>query len=146
MDFHHLLTQEFVGTTVPALFLEASSRYSDRVAVRWRDGSGEQSLAWRQVQERIFNLSIQLKKLGVVAGDRVAVMAANSPHWVWLDMAVSCLGAHTVPIYPTTAVAKLPKLFKAVDCKAIALGDLSVRRDGDHEVAARRQVAGDKPL
>jgi len=42
-----------------------------------------------------------LKDLGCKAGDKVIILAENGPWWVIADFAALCLGAVTVPIYPT---------------------------------------------
>ncbi len=38
---------------------------------------------------------------GIRPGDRVALMAENSPQWAAIDFAALCVGAALVPIYPT---------------------------------------------
>ena len=54
-----------------------------------------------EMVERVRALAKALTQRGVGEGDRVALMAENGTHWPLVDFAVLCLGAVTVPIYPT---------------------------------------------
>lgn len=61
----------------------------------------------REVIEKVNQLSISLLALGVSKGDdsvegkdKVAIISANRPEWLLLDMALQQIGAISVPIYP----------------------------------------------
>lgn len=43
-----------------------------------------------------------LRQSGFERGDKVAILAWNSPEWVWCDLAIQTLGGVTVPIYPNS--------------------------------------------
>lgn len=55
----------------------------------------------RDIHARVRDLARGLMAHGVRPGDRVALMAANSPEWAEADFAILAAGAVTVPIYPT---------------------------------------------
>ena len=62
--------------------------------------------AWKKYNSRDFVkmtdvISQGLMGLGVVKGDRVAVISNNCPQWNMVDFAVQQIGAILVPIYPT---------------------------------------------
>jgi long-chain acyl-CoA synthetase len=57
---------------------------------------GVETLDLREVHERAGRLAGALRGMGVARGDRVGVLAANSPEWVLLDLAALRLGAITV--------------------------------------------------
>ena len=62
--------------------------------------------AWKKYISRDFVkmtdvISQGLMGLGVVKGDRVAVISNNCPQWNMVDFAVQQIGAILVPIYPT---------------------------------------------
>jgi long-chain acyl-CoA synthetase len=65
---------------------------------RWHDVMGA------QLDERVRNLTLALHRLGVRAGDRLALLAESSPEWSITDYAILANGAINVPIYPTQAV------------------------------------------
>ncbi|MFA6026048.1 MAG: long-chain fatty acid--CoA ligase, partial [Ignavibacteriaceae bacterium] len=54
-----------------------------------------------QLKEETENLAYGLQSLGVKAGDKVSIVAENRPEWVYADMAILCLGAVDVPLYPS---------------------------------------------
>jgi long-chain acyl-CoA synthetase len=68
--------------------------------------AGKQNGEWRKysLEEYVSitnNISFALMKLGVEAGDKVAIIATNRPEWNMLDMAIMQIGAISVPVYPT---------------------------------------------
>ncbi len=69
---------------------------------------GEQliELSSKEVFERIRDLSLGFRALGVSRGDRVAIVAESRPEWLLCDLAVLTAGAVTVPIYPTLSGAQ----------------------------------------
>jgi len=50
---------------------------------------------------RVRHLALGLRDLGCKRGDKIVILAENSPQWTIADFAGICLGAVTVPIYPT---------------------------------------------
>ena len=60
-------------------------------------GAG-QRLSYAQTRERARRLAKGLRRLGVVAGDRVALIMTNRPEWLLINFAVTMLGATLVPI------------------------------------------------
>lgn len=60
-------------------------------------------VTWEQAAHIVAEVMIYLREQGVKKGDRVAILAWNSPEWIWIDMAIQSLGATTVPIYPNSA-------------------------------------------
>jgi acyl-CoA synthetase (AMP-forming)/AMP-acid ligase II len=58
------------------------------------------SYSYREAADRMWRLARALRELGVGPGDRVAILAANSPDYLLLFAAISALGAATVPMSP----------------------------------------------
>ena len=63
-------------------------------------------LSSQDVFERIRDLSLGLRTLGVASGDRVAIIAESRPEWLLCDLAILAAGAVTVPIYPTLSASQ----------------------------------------
>jgi long-chain acyl-CoA synthetase len=89
--------------TVPGLFLASVRRHGPRVAMRhkflglWRD------ISWDQYYERVRQLAMALRALGLQKGDKVAIIGDNCPEWVAIDMGVQCAAGVTVGVYSTNA-------------------------------------------
>ncbi len=58
------------------------------------------TLTWADSGHLVAEIMAYLTANGFQKGDRVAILAWNSPEWVWTDLAVQTLGGITVPIYP----------------------------------------------
>ena len=58
-------------------------------------------LSWSDLAERIQELSLGLLELGIVPGDRVAILSENRPEWAIADYACLAACCTDVPIYPT---------------------------------------------
>ena len=80
--------------TLPALLDELAERQPDHELIV---GRGER-LSYAETRERARRLAKGLRRLGVVAGDRVALVMSNRPDWLLIDFAVTMLGATLVPI------------------------------------------------
>jgi long-chain acyl-CoA synthetase len=88
--------------TLTELYFGAMDRFASRPVVMRakRDGRWIE-LSYRDLAERVQDLSLGLHELGIAAGDRVAILSENRPEWAMADYA--CLAARCVdvPIYPT---------------------------------------------
>jgi long-chain acyl-CoA synthetase len=86
------------------MFLQATDRGIERALPSMmqskRDGVW-QSLSAAEVRRRVTRLSAELLRLGLTAGDRVAILSENSPEWAIADYACMAAGLVVVPIYPT---------------------------------------------
>jgi long-chain acyl-CoA synthetase len=69
----------------------------------------EDGIDWLSTQElfeRIRDVSLGLRAMGLVPGDRVVLMSETRPEWVIVDFAILCAGGITVPIYPTLSATQ----------------------------------------
>jgi len=72
------------------------------------------------------NLSYALIELGIEKGDKVAMILTNRPEWNMLDMAISQVGAITVPVYPTISEEDYRYILSDCDAKMIIIDGASV--------------------
>jgi long-chain acyl-CoA synthetase len=64
-----------------------------------------------------------LRANGVVQGDRVVLVAANSTQWIATDLAVLAEGATLVPLYARQAPAELAGIVKDADARLIVIDE-----------------------
>ena len=89
------------------MFLAQVERYGDRPLYRFvKDGHWE-SYTWQDSLHRVRQIALGLVSLGVKKGDRVAILSANRVEWSLIDWANICIGALTVPIYPSNTSAQV---------------------------------------
>ena len=93
--------------TIPRRLLNTIERFNSPRMLQYRAASGWQPIAAGEFLRRIAGLSRALSELGVKAGDRVGIFAANRPEWHVADFAVLGLGAADVPIYFREATERM---------------------------------------
>ncbi|MBA3445305.1 MAG: long-chain fatty acid--CoA ligase [Gemmatimonadales bacterium] len=88
--------------TLNELLFGALDRFGSRpVAMRAKQAGSWIELSYRDVAERIQDLSLGLLAIGVSPGDRVAILSENRPEWAIADYACLTACCTDVPIYPT---------------------------------------------
>jgi long-chain acyl-CoA synthetase len=80
----------------------------DRVAVCRKDSAGEwQDVTAAEFRNQVLAMAKGLLAEGVRFGDRVAIMSRTRYEWTLLDFALWTIGAHVVPIYPTSSAEQV---------------------------------------
>lgn len=77
------------------------------------------SINWRGCGLAVASIMVFLRQNGVKKGDRVAIIAWNSPEWTWADLAIQSLGAVTVPIYPHSTAEQAAYVIKDAGAKLV---------------------------
>jgi long-chain acyl-CoA synthetase len=90
--------------TINELFNQAMRERAKLVVMRYKRDRRWHEVTGAQLDERVRNLALALHRLGVRAGDRLALLAESCPEWSMTDYAILANGAINVPIYPTQAV------------------------------------------
>jgi long-chain acyl-CoA synthetase len=90
--------------TLACILEQQALRYGGRVFLRDKSHKNWRDHSWAEVAERAGRLRAGLHQLGLTSGDRIAILADNSPGWVEVDMAALGLGAIVVPLYTTGGI------------------------------------------
>jgi len=83
--------------TLNELIDSSCDKYADRPMVGF---AFQPSFTYRDFRIRFLKIAASLRDIGVRRGDRVAILAENSPQWGMTYMGVLRLGAVAVPILP----------------------------------------------
>ena len=75
--------------TLTELFFVASG-YDKPDCLLHKVGGEYKPISTRELVDRVQRLAKALREIGVVRGDRVALMAENGPHWPTIDFAALC--------------------------------------------------------
>jgi long-chain acyl-CoA synthetase len=98
--------------TIADLPFHVMGRVPKPLAVGQCRGDRIEGFSSKELFERIRDMSLGLGALGVVPGDRVALLAESRPEWIICDLATVTGGAVTVPIYPTLSSAQVLYILK----------------------------------
>lgn len=85
-----------------------------------------QKLSTETVLQRVDALSRGLINLGVVKGDKIAIMSPNRPEWNICDFAIMQIGATQVPMYPTLAENDIKFITRDAQIKIVFVSDISL--------------------
>jgi long-chain acyl-CoA synthetase len=84
-----------------SLFYDRVDQGGDEPFLWRKEGGAWQSQSWRAVGEQVAALAHSLTDLGLVPGDRVALVSENRPEWLIADHGIMAAGCVTVPTYIT---------------------------------------------
>jgi long-chain acyl-CoA synthetase len=90
--------------TLSELFTQAAEKHDRVDALSYKRGGTWRHISSKDLLQRIKHLALGLYSIGLRKGDRLALLATNSPEWTLTDAACQFLGVLDVPIYPTLAV------------------------------------------
>lgn len=106
----------------------AADRYGAQVAMIARRPSGEQSqITYRELRDKARRAAMLLATRGIKPGDRVLLIAENSPDWVLGYFAILCAGAIAVPLDHLMSAEELAPICKIAEPSA-ALRSAAVHR------------------
>jgi len=83
-----------------------------------------QTWTYSQAGQEIRKIAAYLQAQGLGAGDHIALLSKNCPHWIMADMAISMIGAVSIPIYPTLNAESINHILLHSESKAIFVGKL----------------------
>jgi long-chain acyl-CoA synthetase len=73
--------------------------------------------------EGLLHLGIGPNDMSIEGRDKIAVLSANRPEWILLDLAVQQMGAVLVPIYPTISLNELEFVLNDAAVKLVFVND-----------------------
>jgi crotonobetaine/carnitine-CoA ligase len=79
---------------IEMLMRDRVAAHPDEVWLKWRD----ETVTWRDALAAALRAANGLLELGVRPGDRVALMMANRPEFIWTHLGLLFIGAYSVPV------------------------------------------------
>ncbi|HWU92713.1 MAG TPA: long-chain fatty acid--CoA ligase [Sphingomicrobium sp.] len=84
-----------------ALFLTRAAEKGDAPFLSAKRNGEWQAISWAEAARQVGALAASLRRIGLQAGDRVALVSENRPEWLIADLAIMAAGCITVPTYTT---------------------------------------------
>lgn len=85
------------------IFTKSAVRHNRADALNYKKDGAWHKISTAEMLARAENIALGLRSLGVGKGERVALLAANSPEWTLTDAACQISGVVDVPVYTTLA-------------------------------------------
>lgn len=127
------LLSDTAERTLRNLLWRSADMYRDRVALSMVDGP---PLTYASLFEQVQNLSQFLHDRGVIAGDRVAILAENMPNWGIAYFAVTTMGAIAVPVLPDFHSNEIHQILRHSEAKAVFISRRLFPKTEDAELPA----------
>ncbi|WP_421227731.1 AMP-binding protein [Aeromonas enteropelogenes] len=96
----------------------------DRIYLRQTINREYVDFTWGEVAEEARRMVTALRHLGLVSGDKVALLSKNCAQWFIADLAMQMGQYVSVPIYPTANVDTIEYVLRHSEAKAIFVGKL----------------------
>jgi long-chain acyl-CoA synthetase len=97
----------------------------ERIAFTQPLGDGAvRDFSWAEVDDQARRVAAHLKSKGIGPGDRVALIAKNSAHWMISDYAIWLAGAVSVPLYPTLTANTISQILAHSGARLLFVGKL----------------------
>jgi len=112
-------------------FLEhCTAQFNHEPALSLVDGV---TIHYDEFSENVTKISHFLNKLGIKAGDRVAILSENSPNWVIAFFAITSMGAVVVPILPDFLPDQVQHILRHSASKALFISERQYDKIQDDE-------------
>ena len=121
MNAENLIGFENIPQTIPHFCLESFRRNNKPDALAYKLGDTWHKLTGIEAIGRVRQIALGLSKLGVKAGDRIAIISENRPEWSLADLAILSLRAINVPIYTTQAVEQIRFILEDSGAKMLCI-------------------------
>ncbi|MCL6535813.1 MAG: long-chain fatty acid--CoA ligase [Armatimonadetes bacterium] len=109
--------------TLSKAFWRSVEQHGEKPALLVKREKQYRPITYTELGRRVYALARALHELGVRKGDRVAILAENCPEWAITDWATLCLGAITVPIYPTLTAPQVGEILRDSEPKVLVVSD-----------------------
>jgi len=106
---------------LPGLFRERVKRSPKNVAYRHFENEQWVEYSWQDMAIHVDRWQTALKREGLTAGDRVAVLLRNCPQWVMFEQAALGLGLIVVPLYTNDRPSNMGYIIQDAGIKLILL-------------------------
>jgi long-chain acyl-CoA synthetase len=105
--------------TLNKLFFDAVERHNKPDALQVKRDGTYRRISSLELSDRVRQVALGLREIGINRGDRVAILSENRPEWAIADYACLTAGLTDVPIYPTLPAEQIPYILN--DSEAVAI-------------------------
>lgn len=87
-------------------------------------GGEVRKITWRDALDQSRRVAEHLRRMGLPAGSKIAILSKNCVHWLLADYAIWMAGHVSVPIYPTLAPQTVQQILGHSEARLVFIGKL----------------------
>jgi long-chain acyl-CoA synthetase len=134
MNAENLIGFDNIPQTIPHFCIESFRRNNKADALAYKVGDTWHKISGSDAIARIRRIAAGLARLGVTAGDRVAIISENRPEWSLTDIAILSLRAVNVPIYTTQAVEQIRFILENSGAKMLCISGKKLYKHAEEAI------------
>ena len=110
--------------TISEMFIKVCDKYKNSKPAFKHKVDGEFiDVTHAQFREMVELFAVGLLNIGIRQGDRIGLVSENRLEWAIADYAIACLGAISVPIFPTLTARQEEYIFTNCEVSAIVVSN-----------------------
>src|SRR5256714_2144111 len=126
------------ATTMASLASAAARQFAGQPALRHKVGDQWVDVDYGELGANTGEVALGLIDLGIVRGDRVAILANTRPEWTYANLGILASGAASVSIYQTNSPEECHYVLEHSESRAVFV------EDGE-QLAKIREIEDDLP-
>ena len=120
-----MMEENHIRLTFPGMFSETLRKFGKRAAYAF---VGEEPRTYERVNHDILGLIAFQEKIGILPGDKVAILSLNMPNWATAYFSITFMGAVVVPILPDFSNTEVANVLEHSGAKAIFISNSLLSR------------------
>lgn len=114
------LMLRFSINSLKDLFEESTMRYAGNTAYSYTNG---ETYTYNDIRAKVEVIQAQMSDLGLMSGDKIAILSQNMPNWNIAYFAITTAGMIAVPILPDFSPAEISNILEHSQSRAIFVSD-----------------------
>ena len=110
-------------STLPRLLQRNAREFGARPAMREKDRGIWQSQTWQQLHDEVRDVALGLAALGLRRGDKLSVIGDNRARLYCAQIAATCLGGTSVPVYQDVIARELAFVLNHAETAVVVAED-----------------------
>jgi long-chain acyl-CoA synthetase len=120
-----MMEENHIRLTFPEMFSETLRKFGKRAAYAF---VGEEPRTYERVNRDILALIAFQENIGILPGDKVAILSLNMPNWATAYFSITFMGAVVVPILPDFSNTEVANVLEHSGAKAIFISNSLLSR------------------
>jgi long-chain acyl-CoA synthetase len=120
-----MIEENHIRLTFPGMFSETLRKFGKRAAYAF---VGEEPRTYERVNRDILALIAFQEKIGILPGDKVAILSLNMPNWATAYFSITFMGAVVVPILPDFSNTEVANVLEHSGAKTIFISNSLLSR------------------